>query len=359
MMPVAVGLWRRLTRTGAAVARVGMGALVLICTALPSAVRAQTILLEGPPTAILPSITPAFQLLAIGLGPARPLEVRLQISTTPDFVGLVLDSVFSKTDTSFSIQVTRPLPSNEQVYWRARVRALAGLSYESVITGPRRVPDWLALIAPTSMEGNIRRPLFIWRSAPVTAATGPWRYDVEIATTREGLVEVAASGLTDTTFRPPLDLQANRSYKWSVRAYLRGGESVQEQSAISFVIRDPPLPTTTILYQNFPNPFPSPTSFNTCFWFDIGEGGARVRLDVLDLRGTQIRRIVPASDGIQDFPAGRYGRGPIGGDTNCDNRFIWDGLAEDGRTVAPGVYLVRFQTGTSAPIFRRIVFKGR
>ncbi|MBL0890496.1 MAG: hypothetical protein IBJ19_07770, partial [Gemmatimonadaceae bacterium] len=69
---------------------VGLSVVAMLAT--PARSAAQTILLDGPTA--LNSPTPAFQFLAIGLGPARPLQVRLQVSTTPDFVGLVLDSVF-------------------------------------------------------------------------------------------------------------------------------------------------------------------------------------------------------------------------------------------------------------------------
>lgn len=337
------------------------GAILLVLAGLaPAALRAQIVVLTGPEGPVLPSLTPTLQFRASGLGPARPLEVRIQISTTPDFVGLVLDSTLTSVDSSFTVQVTRLLPSDAQVYWRARVRALAGPVYESAITGPRTVPTWLQLVTPNSPTGNsfdIRRPLFVWRSAPVTAATGPWRYDLEL--TSPGGPEVGVSGLTDTTFRPSIDLQASTSYRWSVRAYLRNGESVRVASAGSFVITDPLLPTSTLLYQNFPNPFPSANAFATCFWFDVGQPGATVSLDVLDLRGNLVKTIVPASDGVRDFAPGRYGRGPAGGSSNCDNRFVWDATANDGRTVAPGVYLARFRAGTSAPIFRRIVFIGR
>jgi len=144
-----------------------------------------------------------------------------------------------------------------------------------------------------------------------------------------------------------------------VRASLGNGESVRVASVGSFVITDPPLPTTTLLYQNFPNPFPSAASFVTCFWFDVGAPGARVALDVLDLRGNLVKNIVPGSDGVSRFDAGRYGRGAAGSASNCDNRFVWDGTGTDGRTVAPGVYLARFRADGGAPTFRRIVFRGR
>ena len=246
------------------------------------------------------------------------------------------------------------------MYWRASVQATSGAAAESPITGPRTVPAWLTLVTPNSPTGDIfdlRRPLFVWRSARTTAATGAWKYTVEI--TNGGRTEQATAGLSDTTFRAASNLQANTSYRWSVRATLPNGESARVASLASFLIVDPPLPTTTILYQNFPNPFPSATAFSTCFWFDVGEPGGAVSLDVLDLRGNVLRTIVPALDGVTQFAAGRYGRGAPGAGSNCDNRFVWDGTASDGRTVAPGVYVARFRSGTGAPTFRRILFTGR
>jgi hypothetical protein len=222
------------------------------------------------------------------------------------------------------------------------------------------VPSWLSLITPNSPVGNafdIRRPLLVWRVAPVVNSIGPWRFDLEITTA--GRPEVAASGVRDTTFRPFSELQANTSYRWNVRATLPNGANIRVYSQGSFVITDPPLPTTTLSYQNFPNPFPTAATQSTCFWFDVGEDGVLVSLDVLDLRGNLVKRIVPADDGVERFDAGRYGRGAPGASSNCDNRFVWDGTATDGRTVAPGVYLARFRTNKSAPTYRKIVFTGR
>ncbi len=324
------------------------------------ATHAQGVFLEGPSEILLPTVTPAFKLRAGGLGPARPLLIQLQISTTPDFVGLVLDSMLTSMDSVVSIQVTRPLPSETLVYWRARVRALAGPAYESAVTGPRTVPAWVTLVYPNSPTGNgiaVRRPRLIWSSPPVTPSAGPWRYDVELQ--EAGRPMLGVRGLTDTTFRPPTNLQANTSYRWTVRAWLPAGGAATASSLGSFVITDPPLPTTTLLYQNFPNPFPSTSSFNTCFWFDIGEGGASVTLDILDLRGNMVRRIIPSAGDVMKFDAGRYGRGMPESDSNCDGRFVWDGTASDGRTVAPGVYIARFRTDNDRSTFRRIVFRGR
>lgn len=349
--------WRRCITTALLLLAAG-----LVVPALsPRTLQAQGVFLEGPSETLLSSVTPAFKLLVADLGPARPLQITLQISTTPDFVGLVLDSTFTAMDTSLTIQVTRPLPPQTVVFSRVRVRALAGFVFESAIVGPKTVPAWVTLFKPNSPTGDgdsTRRPLFVWYSPQVAPATGGWRYDIEILSKATDRPVLGVSGLRDTVFRPSSDLQANTSYYWTVRAWLPTGGSVKVTSLGSLVITDPALPTTTLLYQNFPNPFPSVTSFNTCFWFDVGGAGADITLDILDLRGNVVRRII-SSDDTPRFEAGRYGRGQPGAESNCDGRFIWDGTASDGRTVAPGVYIARFRADKGTPTFRRIVFRGR
>lgn len=337
------------------------GALALTVMLVPARARAQAVLLDGPAGQVFSSITPSFAFRAINLGPGRPLLVTLQLSTTLDFTGVVFDSSFATPDTTFTIQITRPLPSGAALYARARARAFAGPEIASTVTGPFLVPVWLTLVDPNSTRGNtfsIRRPLFVWKSARVLPSVGPWRYDIEL-TSGVGKPEIAAAGLTDTTYRPNIDLQANTSYRWSVRAWLPGGESVRVGSIGSFIITDRPVPPTTLLFQNFPNPFPSESSFFTCFWFDVSQSGSTVSLDVLDLRGSLVKRIVPTSDGVSKFDIGRYGRGLPGSGSNCDNRFTWDGTATDGRVVAPGIYLARFTTDRGGATVLRIVFRGR
>lgn len=326
----------------------------------PSALEAQAVVVDGPSQAVLPTLTPTLQVRALGLGPERPLQYSVQVAGTADFSALVLDSTFTANDTTLVVQITRPLPSEATVYWRVIVRSPSGAQAISGSSGARQVPAWLTLVEPNSALGNsfdIRRPLFVWRSAPVASPLGRWRYDLEI--TVAGRPEVAVAGLQDTTFRPLTELQANTSYRWNLRAYLPGGESIRAASEATFVITDPPLPTTTLLYQNFPNPFPTAATQSTCFWFDVGAEGTRVSLDVLDLRGNLVKRIVPGDDGVDRFDPGRFGRGAPGAASNCDNRFVWDGTTFDGRTVAPGVYLARFRANDGAPTFRRIVFRGR
>lgn len=322
--------------------------------------RAQAVTIDVPSGTTLGTLTPTIQTRALGFAGQLPLLVTLQVSITADIGSLYIDSTFASNDTVMSIVPSRPFPSEAQVWWRVRVRGANGLTFDSNIVGPRTVPPWLSLVTPNSPNGNsfdIRRPQFVWRAAPVAPSLGPWVFDVEV--TSNGRAELSVAGLRDTTFRSSVDLQANTSYRWNVRGTLRGGTTTRVNSLGSFVITDPPLPTTTLLYQNFPNPFPSPIAFATCFWFDVGAPGARVSLEVRDLRGNLVRTIIPGAGESGTFEPGRYGRGAPGASSNCDNRFVWDGTATDGRTVAPGVYLARFSANNGPPTFRRIVFRGR
>lgn len=120
---------------------------------------------------------------------------------------------------------------------------------------------------------------------------------------------------------------------------------------------DPSLPRVTLLYQNFPNPFPTPASTATCVWFDLHQP-SRVRLTIHDIRGTTLRTLVPSPEVGESMPAGRHGRGTSAAPPGCDWRFTWDGTADGGRVLPPGVYLMRLRAGAHES-FKRIVFRGR
>ena len=118
-------------------------------------------------------------------------------------------------------------------------------------------------------------------------------------------------------------------------------------------------PRATLLYQNFPNPFPSGGILATCFWFDLARD-SDVRIQVLDIRGNVVRTLVPSANIPGRLSAGRYGRGTgdIPDGFGCDGRYIWDGTASDGSLVPAGVYLLRMRAD-GADIVRRILFLGR
>ena len=245
----------------------------------------------------------------------------------------------------------------------ARGAALAlALALAAVPGSPLRAQEpepRLVLLFPNSPAGTTletRRPRFVWSSAPVDVPPGPWLYDIEIVNGGTG-ERVVARQLSDTAFTPSFDLESNTSYRWAVTARLTTGDSVRVESLASFVIVDANAPLVTLLYQNFPNPFPSPRSATTCVWFDLAEGG-RVQLDVYDIRGNHVRTLVPNVEVGGVLTAGRYGRATAGNDGGCDGRFSWDGRADDGRDVAQGVYLLRLRAGRVSTV-RRMLFLGR
>ena len=116
-------------------------------------------------------------------------------------------------------------------------------------------------------------------------------------------------------------------------------------------------PPVTLLYQNFPNPFPTAGANATCIWFDLRDA-ATVRLAVYDLQGRLVRTLIPSPAFAGQLGPGWYGRatpGPSG--TGCDDRFQWDGRGSDARPVPAGVYLLRlFANGGWQT--KKMVFRG-
>jgi hypothetical protein len=115
-------------------------------------------------------------------------------------------------------------------------------------------------------------------------------------------------------------------------------------------------PAVTLLYQNFPNPFPSAESRTTCIWFDLNKV-ASVSLTIHDARGHLVRRLLPNASSPQFLQPGRYGRATPTADQGCDPQLSWDGRADDGSTVPRGVYLIRLRVGGEQSI-KKAVFQG-
>ena len=125
----------------------------------------------------------------------------------------------------------------------------------------------------------------------------------------------------------------------------------------SFVIVNPTVPLATLLYQNFPNPFPTATSSATCVWFDLSAPAA-VTLDVYDLSGRHVVNIVPGPEGIRNYTAGRHGRvAPGAALPGCNGNIQWDGRGRDGRFVPPGVYILRLRAGRVESV-KKVVYRG-
>lgn len=327
--------------------------------AAPVGLSAQAVEVLGPPDDTLPTLTPTFTIAGSGFTPAQqPVVLRLLIGADAQFTTTLLDT--SLTGDTADVMLLRPLPDRGTVFWRAIARGSDGTTVTSEVTGPRFVKPWLVLIdpnVPTGVTLTARRPTFVWSSAPVNDPPGPWTYAFELLGSSNPFPVFTAAGLMDTTFTPVFDLDLNTSYRWRVSARLTSGDSTRVASAASFVIVDPGRPVATLLYQNFPNPFPRGANAATCVWFDLRDP-AIVRLEIFDIRANLVRRLVPSPVVPAQLAAGQYGRGVQSGSTGCDPRFSWDGTAEDGRTVAPGVYLLRL-TANGQTLMKKIVFRGR
>lgn len=120
--------------------------------------------------------------------------------------------------------------------------------------------------------------------------------------------------------------------------------------------QDTGRPAVTLLYQNFPNPFPTIESRSTCIWFDLNRSAA-VTLTVHDVRGNVVRQLLPTPSSPPFFSPGRYGRSSPSSGTGCDPAFTWDGRADDGTVVPRGVYLIRLRAGGTESI-KKAVFQG-
>ena len=312
-----------------------------------------------PDSGPLPHLTPRFVIETEGFDPADPVvSIRIQVGTRDDFTGWVmLDTTVSGA--SATIALLRPLPQDSSLYWRASARTEGGLDVQSPRVGPRATLPWLTLTYPNEPNGTAvtgRHPTFTWTTATVDSPPGPWRFEIVITNAATYEV-VAAESLTDTRFIPSAPLEANTPYRWRVTARLGSLDSVALDSRATFVIVDSNAPLTTLLYQSFPNPFPTPSGQAACIWFDLHKP-ASVSLDIFDLRGTLVRRLVPSAEFSALLPAGRYGRASSQGDAGCDMRLAWDGRGDDGRTAPAGVYLVRLRAG-DRDMVKKILFRGR
>lgn len=345
-----------MTRRGAATA------VVLLLASLARGAGAQTsgfVTVSGPAGNPLIDGVPAFTVTTSGFQATElPLQITLQIATRADFGGALLADT-TVMGASATIVVPRLLPEHLNVWWRARVRTARGALVLSDATGPRATSSWLTLVEPDGPIGTTvatKTPTFLWSSAHVQPPVGAWAYRLTVVHTATNVPALSAS-TSDTSFTPFLELEANTSYHWKVTASLPTGDSSTVQSRSSFVISDPKSPIATTLFQNFPNPFPSANTPVTCIWFDL-RAQSDVALDVFDVRGNHVARILPGRGLGTTLPAGRYGRAAVGSDSGCDDRLTWDGRADDGRDVPPGVYIIRFR-GDGKTIQRVALWKGR
>jgi hypothetical protein len=236
--------------------------------------------------------------------------------------------------------------------------AATGDTASTGVVGPIAVPAWASLTSLSDPAGAVTdsvQPTFTWTSPTIATPPGPFSYDLFVQRVSEPVPDFGAAGLPGTAFRIPDPLERNTAYHWYLVVHA-GTDTSLVSSLGSFLVLDGSTPAATLLYQNFPNPFPSAGRDSTCLWFDLATTGL-VAVEILDLRGNSVRRFVPGPDFPPILTAGRYGRGLAGGAT-CDPRLMWDGRADNGRLLPAGVYLYKLKA-PGLVLFKRIVFRGK
>ena len=110
-------------------------------------------------------------------------------------------------------------------------------------------------------------------------------------------------------------------------------------SAPTAIELSPPLPASTALLANFPNPF----NPDTYIPYQL-HAPAQVRLSIYDVRGALVREI-----DLGYRAAGQY--------LTSTTAAHWDGRNQGGQHVASGVYLYRLQAGPVAHVRKMVVVK--
>lgn len=323
-----------------------------------AAVFADAVTPLAPLPPALASITPDFA-WTVGAVPgfAQPVTYRLRIARDSALTVPLVDSVLTVEE--FALR--RPLEPGAPLFWQVDATSATGLTASTGPVGPIRVLAWARLTTLADSAGSATpdvEPTFTWSPAAIASPPGPLRYDLFVRRSNTATSLFTANALSDTTFQLPTPLDRNATYRWGLVVRAGAADSSIVAAPAPFLVLDAATPPATLLYQNFPNPFPSATRSATCIWFDLAQPGA-VTLEILNLRGGVVRRLIPGSDFPTFLPAGRYGRGGPGvGGGLCDPRLTWDGRADDGEWLPAGVYLYKLKFGGVIQ-FKRIVFRGR
>jgi subtilase family protein len=302
----------------------------------------------------LTTITPTFS-WTVGTVPASatPVTYRLRISRDSTLAAPIADTAL----TAQTFALTGALkPGN--LFWRVDATAASGETATSGLIGPVVVPAWATLTSlsnPAGMVIDTAQPTFTWKPVQVSSPPGPLVFDLDVQRVATGVTDFNVANLTDTSFALTQPLERNTAYRWLLTVHA-GPDTSTIRSQGSFLIVDLGMPTSTLFYQNFPNPFPIAGRDSTCLWFDLALAGS-VELDILDLRGNLVRRFIPGPDFPGVLAPGRYGRGSGSGGI-CDPRLMWDGRAGNGHPLPAGVYLAKLKA-PGLLVFKRIVFRGK
>ena len=283
---------------------------------------------------------------------AGSVDYIVQVARDSLFIDVVAEDTTADAET---LILSRPLGAGAY-WWRVQARTGHGVARSSNATGPFAMEPWVRLVTLNDPDGEFisdPTPVLIWDPLPAPPPVGPLEYDVEVVSATTGTVVFAATALRDTTVNVDEPLQFNVPHRWRVITRTASGAIDTTESRAPFVVTSAGAPPVTLLYQNFPNPFPRPGTPFTTIWFDLHETSP-VSLAVYDLRGRLVRRLIPnAREGCRDdvrLPAGTYGRF---GDAPCIAT-TWDGSTDDGAAVPAGVYIIRLLTSSGGHSVRTL-----
>lgn len=310
-----------------------------------NAIGITTVNLANQLTTVQPTFTWSAPLINSAM---RPVRYQLQIATDRAFSNIIYSDTVTE---AFSLTVKRPLRPAPELYWRVVANAFPNVTRSTRVAGPFSVPDWVRLLnlnQPGTFTDSLR-PTFRWEALAAPPPSGPLTFELQVLNASSGTPVVTIPNLTSTTATPPTPLTPNISYRWRViaRSTAQTGSIADTVESIHpFVVTSESQPPATLLYQNFPNPFPNTSTgdSNTRIWFDVNVASA-VELAVYDLRGRLVRRLIPAtpSCGSVELQPGIYGRSP--GQPDPCVLTQWDARDENGNVVPRGVYILRLRAG--------------
>lgn len=303
------------------------------------------------------SLAPQFQWDVPSLHPlGLPVTFHLGFAEDSDFQEVFLrDSVVG----TFARRLQEPLPPRTRVFWRVEARSTQGVGWATPSQGPLEVPSWVSLDVmndPGGIQLADPQPEFRWTAMEIPGPAGPFTFELQILSDREGEVILSYPGLEEEHHKIGDPLPFNLPLRWRVIAQARAGLADTVASAGPFVVTGGANPPVTVLYQNFPNPFPNPDEgiWETRIWFDLAQRSV-VELAVYDMRGRLVRSLIPGRGcGPTELPPGLYGREEGPSSLPCA-AFSWDGEDQSGGRVSPGVYLLRLRAGGVVEV-RRVVY---
>jgi subtilisin family serine protease len=295
----------------------------------------------------LTTVQPTFTWIAPLRHPAMSALYRLQIATDPAFTNIIYtDTIRDAT----SLTVKRPLRPAPVLHWRVIAEAFPGVTRVTRPALPFAMPDWVRLLTLNDPNGSFTtetRPTFQWEPLAAPAPIGPLVYDLQIINAQTGAVVQSLNNLSTATVQAPNALVPNVPHRWRVIVRTQIPGAVDTVTSVGvFLVTTNDQPPATLLYQNFPNPFPRPDlGINeTQVWFDVTTT-TTVHLAVYDLRGRLVRTLIPSdpSCGNVTLEPGQYGRDVV--DTLPCVSTRWNGTTAGGELVTRGVYILRLRAG--------------